>query len=45
MPRKETGDGFLALPKHWNKDIGFGTWSFKNFCRAGLLKLAAIKVN
>jgi hypothetical protein len=31
----------LVRPKHWNRDIRFGTWTIRSLYRSGLLTTAA----
>jgi hypothetical protein len=28
----------LAQPKQWRKDVKFGTWNVRSFCRVGTIK-------
>jgi hypothetical protein len=36
VPRTWTDS--LARPKHWKKDMRFGTWNVRSLCRVGAIK-------
>jgi hypothetical protein len=36
VPRTRTDS--LVRPKHWKKDMRFGTWNVRSLCRVGAIK-------